>query len=472
MMNAEQCIVEHAPEELDFSQWESLVDMLAEMYDAASGVIVQYRHDTFNVVRTSSNEDNFLESSSQWPWDMKSFCRRIVETNDKLYVKNAGSDKDWFDAPPVCAGPVRSYLGYPLYWPDGSLFGSFCVIDTKPTDYSDALIDMLGQLKSIVEKELRHVHELREIKELLAQKIDIQRLVKVEQKQLSVVKKSLSLQESINTATLASLFDSVIRLNSQGKILACNPVTEAIFGYTEQELIGRHIAMLIGQEWEHSLDIRSIGKREGQETQINATRKDLSTFPARLVVSEIHVDNEVQLIALFCDISEKVKNEAVLKHMALYDQLTHCANRNLLIERSEYELVKARRNSTEFSLAYVDLNGFKPVNDTFGHQVGDQVLKTIANRLNEVVRSHDLVARVGGDEFVVLFDSKICSKQIKQKLACTFDTPIPYENEHINISASIGLSSYPKDGETVEQLLEVADSNMYKDKYRSRAVNH
>lgn len=326
MINTANCIIEHPIENLDITKWQELVNMMAELFNAASGVIVQYRHKTFNVVATSDNEDNFLRVNSCWPWDMKSFCRRIVETKKKLYVNDAKNDNEWSYAPPVSDGPVRSYLGYPLYWPDGSLFGSFCVIDTKATNYSSSLEKILGQLKLIVESELRHVADILAAKALIA---------------------------------------------------------------------------------------------------------------------------------------EKLQQEKLLKKLALYDQLTGCANRNLLRNRLDYQIKQAERNNTEFSIVYFDLDKFKPINDHFGHQCGDAVLANIGKNVNAAVRATDTVARVGGDEFVIVLTDKVNRKDIKNKLLTAIEQPIQYQAQEVAVSASIGLASFPEDGKSLDELLAIADSNMY-----------
>lgn len=329
MINTDNCIIEFPIEGLDISKWQQLVNMMAELFDAASGVVVQYRQETFNVVATSKNDDNFLRVNASWPWDIKSFCRRIVETNDKLYVNNAQADEEWACAPPVSDGPVRSYLGYPLYWPNGSLFGSFCVIDTKPTNYSEPLNKMLGQLKLIVESELRHVANILETKALLA---------------------------------------------------------------------------------------------------------------------------------------EKIVQEQQLKKLALYDQLTQCANRNLLTDRINYQIAQAKRNQSTFSVIYFDLDKFKPINDTYGHQCGDAVLANIAKKVKSVVRDTDTVARIGGDEFVIVMNKKINDDKIKQKLLDVVEAPIQYGDINVSVSASIGIATFPDNGKTIETLLASADASMYESK--------
>lgn len=332
MINSSNCIIEHPIENLNTDNWQQLVNMMAELFDAASGVIVQYRQQTFNVVTTSENSNNFLEVNSAWPWDIKSFCRRIVETNDKLYVKDALNDDEWANVPPVAQGPVRSYLGYPLLWPDGSLFGSFCVIDNKATDYSPALEKTLGQLKLIVENDLRYVTHIIETNELLA---------------------------------------------------------------------------------------------------------------------------------------EKVKQEKQLKKLALYDQLTGCANRNLLIDRVNYQIAQAQRNESQFSLVYFDLDKFKPINDNYGHQCGDLVLANIGKVVKAAVRETDTLARIGGDEFVIVMNKKINNDKIKQKLLAIIEAPLQYGDISVSVSASIGIATYPGDGITMDALLAAADADMYSDKAKN-----
>ena len=469
MIETSQCIVEFPPEELDFDKWQRLVNMMATLYDAASGVIVQYRDDTFNVVATSDNDDNFLHTNSNWPWEMKSFCRRIVETNDKLYVSNAKASKEWGVVPPVSEGPVRSYLGYPLYWPDGSLFGSFCVIDTKPSDYSSALIEMLGQLKLIVEGELKLISDKQTITSLLAEKLDAEKHSEQSMAQSKVFKDALSLQESINTATLASLADSVVRVDTSGKVLSCNLATEFMFGYDIKELIGQHFtALCCTKMLENGRQLNSGGDIDisslNNIKQLDGKYKSGEIFPTRISVSAIKVGTHSQYILLFSDVSEKVQYEEMLKRLALYDSLTDCANRTLLEERFEYELSKAKRTNSTFSLVYLDLDNFKPVNDKFGHKAGDLVLTTLVQRIKQEIRDHDLVARVGGDEFVVLFSDRVDNQSMKKSLVNVIQQPILFQDEELTVSASIGVASFPNDGSDLTVLLNVADKRMYDDK--------
>ena len=166
MVDIKSCFVKSPHPFFDCQKWQQLVNTLAELYNAASGTIVQFRENEFNVVATSSNDDNFLTQNSNWPWEMRSFCRHMMETKQSLYVKDAVNHEMWRQVQPVSEGPVRSYLGFPLFWPDGELFGSICVIDTKKTDYPDILVQLLSQFKSLIEGDLQRIVDYEVVKSL------------------------------------------------------------------------------------------------------------------------------------------------------------------------------------------------------------------------------------------------------------------------------------------------------------------
>ncbi|EAR61284.1 sensor domain-containing diguanylate cyclase [Neptuniibacter caesariensis] len=166
MLDSQTCISRKKPNSLDLDKWQRTVDLMAELYHSACGTIVQFRQGEFNAVRASLNEDNFLQQDSSWPWEMKSFCRKIIETGKGLYVNDPANDAQWSDADPVCKGPVRSYLGLPIYWPDGNLFGTICVIDTKKTDYDEPFLKLLEQFRDLINADLKMVYQYEELKSL------------------------------------------------------------------------------------------------------------------------------------------------------------------------------------------------------------------------------------------------------------------------------------------------------------------
>lgn len=161
---------------------------------------------------------------------------------------------------------------------------------------------------------------------------------------------------------------------------------------------------------------------------------------------------------------ERKQLHARLQYMAQYDQLTHLPNREFLHERLRMALARARRESGRMALLYVDLDKFKQVNDTFGHAVGDLLLQAVASRLKACVRESDTVARIGGDEFVVLLESIQQAEDaniVVDKIRHALNQPLWLDGHQLNISPSIGIGLYPEHGHEEKQLFKHADEAMY-----------
>ena len=165
------------------------------------------------------------------------------------------------------------------------------------------------------------------------------------------------------------------------------------------------------------------------------------------------------------DITDGIKKVEQLESLAHYDYLTKIPNRPLLFDRIEHLIARSKRNQLLFALFYIDLDNFKMINDTKGHAYGDQLLIEVALRLQQSIRNSDTVARIGGDEFVIVLENIIDKNDIKimfEALTKTLKTDIILNNQKQDVSCSIGVASYPDDGQTVDELLSVADSEMYK----------
>ncbi len=163
---------------------------------------------------------------------------------------------------------------------------------------------------------------------------------------------------------------------------------------------------------------------------------------------------------------KKLQNaERALKKHAFFDPLTGLANRSLLIDRFQLAMQHSKRSLKQFAVLMVDLNKFKDINDTYGHAAGDTVLVTIAQRLVSLVRSSDTVARLGGDEFVLIIESVAERDQIAslgRKLVALLEEPVTLDSgETVSLGGSMGFAWYPKDGENLKDILEVADQAMY-----------
>ncbi len=174
--------------------------------------------------------------------------------------------------------------------------------------------------------------------------------------------------------------------------------------------------------------------------------------------------------AQVASVIERQQAQARLQHLAGHDPLTDLPNRRLFHDRLETALQRARRDREPLALLCLDLNGFKQVNDAFGHALGDQLLCQSAQRLAQCVRAMDTVARMGGDEFAVLLphvNAPDCVATVVEKLRCAIAAPFEIDGQRLNVSVSIGAAVYPQDGDTQEQLFRRADDRMYRLKPRA-----
>jgi diguanylate cyclase (GGDEF)-like protein len=169
------------------------------------------------------------------------------------------------------------------------------------------------------------------------------------------------------------------------------------------------------------------------------------------------------------DITERIKETERLEHLAHYDHLTKIPNRYLLLDRLQHLIAQSARNNSNFALLYIDLDKFKIINDTKGHAFGDQVLFETASRIRQAIRSSDTVARIGGDEFVVLLENISNEKDIAlmvETLTIALNKAYLIHDEKFDVNCSIGVAIYPDDGTTSDNLLAIADKDMYKGKHQ------
>ena len=271
----------------------------------------------------------------------------------------------------------------------------------------------------------------------------------------------------------ASVFEhsheGIMITDAQANILNVNPAFTRITGYTSDEAIGqtplmlsssRHNAAWHKRRWQYLL---KDGHWQGE---IWNCRRDGEQFPVREAISAVY-DDAGQIrhyVSVFSDISQQKAHEAELNHIANYDLLTNLPNRRLLADRLIQAIARAQRDGKLLAVAYLDLDGFKPINDTHGHAMGDQLLVEISTRLKQSLRGDDTLARLGGDEFVMLLGNQenleSCKASLDRALAAA-RTPILLHDQPISISASIGVALYPMDEADGDTLLRHAGQAMY-----------
>ncbi|MES2320342.1 MAG: EAL domain-containing protein [Pseudomonadota bacterium] len=255
-----------------------------------------------------------------------------------------------------------------------------------------------------------------------------------------------------------------------------NPAFESITGYSAGEVVGKSLRSLQGASQDHqNLEEISAALREQREGHavLRNYRKDGTGYWNDLFISPVRDETGaiVNFVVAQYDISAVMRYEAELEFQARHDALTGLANRNLLHERLERAISNARHGSTELWVVFVDLDRFKFVNDTLGHEAGDTLLKTLAERLKLAVREADTVARMGGDEFVLVLpegSSREAGMKVISDIMAAIATPLLIQSHEFFLTCSVGIAAYPSDGGTAEVLTKHADIAMYRAKEMGR----
>lgn len=290
-----------------------------------------------------------------------------------------------------------------------------------------------------------------------------------------------------NEARLRSLFNTspygIVTFTEGGRLESLNPAASHMFELAEDEVVGQDFGLLLPAAYDkqyHQLlrEYLQGGKSRllHQRTEMHARRASGEVFPAEMLVDEIQAGDQRLFVAFLNDVSERKAREEEIRRLAFSDVLTELPNRRHLLERLEWAMRQAQRAGRHVGLLYMDLDGFKDVNDSFGHSQGDELLVTLSRRLPKILRATDTVARLGGDEFVVLMPQldQDRDKAMRETLAVVekvqelIARPIMLDPYEVQISASIGISMYPGDALSAEEMLQHADTAMYQAKGRGR----
>ncbi|AAZ24666.1 sensor domain-containing diguanylate cyclase [Colwellia psychrerythraea] len=268
------------------------------------------------------------------------------------------------------------------------------------------------------------------------------------------------------------VFDAIVVTDLQGFIIDWNKGSETLYGYSKEQAIGQPVNMLhVPGDTEHiTSEVISAVENQGKWTgEIRMLHKDGHIGWIESMCVPIYGENYQMVGALGInrDITKRKKETERLEHLAHYDQLTKVPNRYLLLDRLTHLITQSKRNNYKFALVFIDVDKFKLINDTKGHLFGDQVLMEIALRLKKSIRNSDTVARFGGDEFVILFESISNKNDVSimiETLTQELKTELIVNGINIEINCSIGIAIFPDDGTTIDTLIATADKAMYKTK--------
>jgi diguanylate cyclase (GGDEF)-like protein/PAS domain S-box-containing protein len=291
---------------------------------------------------------------------------------------------------------------------------------------------------------------------------------------LSSAQRRAAQQIALNAQVAAVSNDGVIIVDADTRILDVNPAFTRLTGYHRDEVIGKNPALLSsGKQNREFYDQmwKTISECGHWRGELWNRHKDGSAYLSSLYIHTLTdaQNRVVNRIGIFSDITQTRAVQENVKHQAQHDYLTNLPNRLLFYDRFSQQIALANRHKTQFALIFLDLNKFKPVNDTLGHQVGDLLLIEVAKKLTASVREIDTVSRFGGDEFAILV-SDIAGKPdisaLIDKIQQLLSEPFSIEAHPICISASIGYALYPDDGNDIETMLNKADVEMYRSKHK------
>ena len=270
---------------------------------------------------------------------------------------------------------------------------------------------------------------------------------------------------------------AVLEWDLKLRITAWNPAAEAIFGFSLDDALGKAVPNLLGSESERenvaAMCRELLESREGTKTTLaNVTRSGRTIhcewYNTPISDSSGHVTGFASLVH---DVTERLNTERTIHYMAHHDALTGLPNRRLMQDRLNQAIMAARRKQRHVAVLFLDLDRFKVVNDTLGHDTGDFILKDVARRLVSCVREGDTVSREGGDEFVMILpdlERPEHARVVADKIITELARPVEIGGHEIHVTPSIGISHYPNDATDVHQLLKHADNAMYQAKDAGR----
>lgn len=288
------------------------------------------------------------------------------------------------------------------------------------------------------------------------------------------VTRLIALEESllISQSVFEAAAEGIIVTEPDGTIVKVNPAFTELTGYTEDEALGETPAILASGR--HALDFYSnmyhaLNITGNWDGEITNRRKDGRLFVEKLKISSVKNPRGelLRYVGLISDITAQKEQEAEVWYQAHHDALTGLPNRNLFQDRLGQAIAHAERRNKRVGLLFIDLDHFKPVNDTYGHQAGDELLCQVSERIADCLREEDTVARIGGDEFVVLLpmiNATIDCVTVAEKILGSLNLPFILSEARVSISASLGIACCKRGGCSAAELMEDADQAMYEAK--------
>ena len=296
-----------------------------------------------------------------------------------------------------------------------------------------------------------------ELVQYLAIKLDVSEYIKNQK----ILQQSATVYETI--------VDGIVITDAQKKIVSVNPAFTDIFGYSEKELLGKEPMLVISLKKDavfYKKMWHTLLTKDRWAGRVDNLSKEGEVIPVWLTLAVVRdKENEVQnFIAIYTNLKEIIKMEEKAEYLAYHDSLTKLPNRTQFERQIVDILDLAKINNEQVAVLFIDLDRFKVINDTLGHHIGDSMLVELASRVRNVLHDDDMLARIGGDEFVVILNAvkdKADVSAVAEKILSVVREPMEVQGYHLYTTASLGIAMYPEDGEYRNEIIKHADSAMY-----------
>jgi len=370
-------------------------------------------------------------------------CENVIKDSPHFYPDNIQAlfPKDYL----LAEMQAESYLGVPLKNSKNKVVGLVVLMDDKPMVQKSFTMTLLDSLATRAGIELERMNSDEALK--------------------------------LSSKVFSNAHEGIMITDTEGLIIQVNPTFCAITGYSAEEVIGKNPRLLSSGKQDSAFFTamwQSIAKDGYWQGEVWNRKKGGELYAELLSISKINNDVTGEIshyVGLFSDITQSKQQQSTLELMANYDVLTQLPNRVLFADRFNLAMAHAQRSGQLLAVCFLDLDQFKPVNDNYGHAVGDLLLMEVAKRIKGCIREEDTVSRQGGDEFTLLLidleSPQQCEKML-ERIHNTLALPYLIEAHEIHISASSGVTLYPNDNSDLDGLVRHADQAMYQAKMVGR----
>lgn len=416
------------------------------------------------------------------PWEVEALNSFELGARERSEILSDSTRQVRYMAPLVTLEPClvcHQAQGYKLGDIRGGISVSFSALPIEESIAPHRRDVILGHAAALLVLSALSIYalvRLRSHTELLEEAREEQEKL-VEQRTIELRREAVDRQqaESQLRHLVSASSNGIFGVDSKGGCVFCNPMALRLLNVAESDsLIGSDIPALFDRanpELATRLR-RCLGGETVHEENVVFKGPEGNAFPIELRLDPIIAEGKMSgAVATFSDITERQKKQLEVWRQANFDHLTGLPNRQLFRDRFERALLNEWRNDGRLAVLFIDLDGFKPVNDTFGHSAGDAVLAEVGRRILANVRESDIAARLGGDEFVVVLTEsgdQASVAGLARKLLHALARPYPLAKGQADVSASIGVALFPEDGQDADVLLKAADHAMYRAKQAGR----